>query len=216
MNPLRPALSGFDDRLPIAAVSLAFWINWALAIVNLLPAFPFDGGRLLRSLIWPRLGNYRAASVRVAKTAQIVAIGLAAAAAFFVDGTANERIPLWAPLVLLAIFLFFGAKQQLDRLATDGSEPADSIYDLTPDYLGLATEVRRETKPERRPSKIASWLARRREIKRRRQEIRLAEEERQADEILARVHSEGLDSITADERSILERVSARYRDRQSL
>ena len=43
---------------------------------------------------------------------------------------------------------------------------------------------------------------------------REAEEERLADEILEKVHREGIESLSAEDREILNRVSARYRNRQ--
>lgn len=54
-------------------LSLLFWANLILAGFNLLPAFPLDGGRILRGLLTARLGWARA-TVWAASIGQIAAV----------------------------------------------------------------------------------------------------------------------------------------------
>jgi Zn-dependent protease len=56
-------------------LSLLFWANIILAGFNLLPAFPLDGGRILRGLLTTRLGWARA-TVWAASIGQVAAVML--------------------------------------------------------------------------------------------------------------------------------------------
>jgi Zn-dependent protease len=48
--------------------------NFALGLFNLLPAIPMDGGRMLRALLTPRMGHYRATRL-AARISRVAAVG---------------------------------------------------------------------------------------------------------------------------------------------
>ena len=75
-------------------------INIGLALFNLIPAFPMDGGRALRALLAMRLGSERATDVAAA-CGKAFAIAIAVFGLFF--------NPL---MVLIAVVVWFGAQQE--------------------------------------------------------------------------------------------------------
>jgi Zn-dependent protease len=79
-----------------------FWINPILAIFNLLPAFPMDGGRILRSLLARKLGLERATQVAVG-FGHLFAILFA-----FVGLVVQFNIFL----LLIAFFIYIAASQE--------------------------------------------------------------------------------------------------------
>lgn len=64
------------DALWVAVFRYLAFINVALAIFNLLPGYPLDGGRLLRAYFWNRYGNLRRATARAADWGAGIAVGL--------------------------------------------------------------------------------------------------------------------------------------------
>jgi Zn-dependent protease/CBS domain-containing protein len=74
------------------------YLNVVLAVFNLLPAFPLDGGRILRGLLATRLGALRATEISSI-------IGQLFAVAFFLIGLLGGNFVL----ALIGVFIFFGA-----------------------------------------------------------------------------------------------------------
>jgi Zn-dependent protease/CBS domain-containing protein len=65
--------------LPTAVAEVAAWlgvINLVILVFNLLPAFPLDGGRLLRAAIWSRSGDFARATEQAAAAGRVIAFGL--------------------------------------------------------------------------------------------------------------------------------------------
>jgi Zn-dependent protease/CBS domain-containing protein len=88
------------------------YINALLLVFNLMPAFPLDGGRVLRALLWRRSGDLAAATVRAAAIGRGLAyglIGLGVFAALTVDYVSG----LW--LVFLGWFISAAATAEVQH-----------------------------------------------------------------------------------------------------
>ena len=66
--------TGWPDALLVVFGYLAF-INIALAVFNMLPGFPLDGGRVFRAIVWSVTGNLRRATQIATGLGRLVAFG---------------------------------------------------------------------------------------------------------------------------------------------
>lgn len=80
-----------------------FWVNVILGAFNLLPAFPMDGGRILRAVLTRRLGYLRATNIAV-RLGHIFAILFAFVGIF--------QSPPNFVLILIALFIYLSASNE--------------------------------------------------------------------------------------------------------
>jgi Zn-dependent protease len=127
------AVAGSLVGLPAAVVAVAAWlgvVNALLAVFNLLPAAPLDGGRVLRGLLWRRHGSRLRASVTATRAgvwvgAGLVTYGLLGTFTGWGIGT------LWTALV--GWFLMSAARQERDwAVARSGLEGLRAGQVMTP------------------------------------------------------------------------------------
>jgi Zn-dependent protease len=180
-----------------------FWLSWMLLLFNLLPAFPLDGGRLLQELLWARSDDYRSAT-QVACWSGIITALVFALMSF----------GLMEPMLLgLAIFMLFASYQQLVMLDRDAGEGGAFGYDFSKGYGGFGPDEDAPVVKPKRVGPIKRWLQARRARKLKLEVEQRAADEARLDELLDKIGRLGKESLTAEERRFMDRVSARYRNR---
>ena len=144
-----PLVSGFRALTPIQAILGYLWfINVLLALFNMVPAFPLDGGRVMRSVIWALSGNFARATRISARTGQAVGLLMIAFGAYqVVQGNVGG---LWFALIGWFLQSAAGAnlrEMEVDvvmkgvhvrdvmRPSLDYLEPGISVYEVVYDHL---------------------------------------------------------------------------------
>ena len=135
-----------------------FQANVFLLLFNLIPAFPMDGGRVLRALLATRMGLARAT-----RTAATLGQMLAVAGGVLVLLTKT-----WNPILLLiALFVFLGAGSEAaaveTRLAGQGLRVLDMMvreFHTIPVYATLASAVELLLAGEQREFPVVDNLGR--------------------------------------------------------
>jgi Zn-dependent protease len=203
-------------RASVAAPYSAAWffgwfgyLNWVILLANLVPALPFDLGRVFRAY----LAN---TSISTTKDGMIPPIlARSCAIILFIGGLVRLLIAGRGDgltLLVLALLIEWMVRTEA-RMIEDGGFYDDGVfgYDFSEGYTSLEGSPAK-VRPYRE-SALKRWRRRRSELRRQRRQAREAAEERRMDEILEKIHREGRPALTDEENRFLVRVSVKYRNK---
>jgi Zn-dependent protease/CBS domain-containing protein len=117
--------------LPAEIDAIAYWLgtmNLLLLVFNLIPAFPLDGGRVVRALLWQRTGDM----VRATRWAAAAGRGFGAgfiAAGFVLAVFAGSLSGLW--LALIGFFVMGAAEGELQLVEANRALAGLRVGDVT-------------------------------------------------------------------------------------
>lgn len=101
---------------PIAVIAVLGYnalINGALGAFNLIPAFPLDGGRVLRGSLWRSSKNLLTATKNATRVSEILSLLMIAAGLLLVVATADFVNGIW--IIFLGWFIRSGAETSLQQ-----------------------------------------------------------------------------------------------------
>jgi Zn-dependent protease len=135
--------AGSNVILSTLAGSLA-WINLGLALFNLIPGFPLDGGHIFRAIIWGFKKDYARATRIAALSGQVIAYGMISLGAVTaVTNYARLGGPvggLW--LAFIGWFILSAAKQSQAQVEARGALEGLRVTDImTPELHTVGREI---------------------------------------------------------------------------
>ena len=196
--PINPLSSGFHPPYGSTFGYYLWWvfiISWSLLLFNLLPIFPLDGGQLLRTILWPKLGFYRASLITFT-------VGMVGAVLMMMYGV--TRFFSWQGQILV----FIGLSCLMTCYQLRAQFKAAGPWEFQDDQGDYSASMWQPDEPRKRKK-----LSRR--AMRRLRRVAQEEETEQAriDGILAKVSAHGMQSLTWTERRALKKATERQRRR---
>ncbi len=197
-------------------LEMVTWINFQLLIINMLPCFPFDAAAAIRAGIDSMhldVSRHRIESAIMAM-GHGLAFTMIGVAWLLRNYTGGSLQPAWFIFLIGGIVLAFAARYSFARETAyddadwdgllDGAE-YDSMYEGG-DFFHFG-----ETDEN---GSYSQWLLEKQHARESIDQELEAVEEQRADDILVKLHDSGIDALTDEERTILDRVSARLRARR--
>ena len=123
---------GFPARPLPAMLMWLGYINVTLAVFNMIPGFPLDGGRVLRAVVWWITGDAKRATTIAARVGQLVAFGFIVLGVFRFFGGAGFG-GLW--IAFIGWFLLSASRESQAQVAiTEGLKGVRVADVMSRDY----------------------------------------------------------------------------------
>ena len=119
--------SAFPQNPLLAGLMWLGYINIMLALFNMVPGFPLDGGRVLRAILWWITGNAKRATRIAASVGQLVALGLIVLGVFRFFGGAGIG-GLW--IAFIGWFLLEASRASYAQTAINEGLSAARVADV--------------------------------------------------------------------------------------
>lgn len=125
---LLAAARQFDAVIPMSLFAVLFFGNLMLAIFNLFPGYPLDGGRVLRAFLWRRGTDLNEATVTTGRAGQIISIALIAVGVFFALVRNDFSTGIWT--ILVGVFLLDAASGIIKQVANQENLRVEEVMML--------------------------------------------------------------------------------------
>jgi Zn-dependent protease len=112
--------------------------NFLLAVFNLFPGYPLDGGRILRAYLWKNGKDLTEATLLTGRCGQIIAVGLIVLGVLFVIVYGEYFTGFWA--AFSGLFLYDSAKAIIREIEVGRAVHVDDVMEL-PISVDLDTTI---------------------------------------------------------------------------
>lgn len=200
--PFALPVAQFSATPLLELLAVVFWMNWLLLLINLLPVYPLDGGRMLFSVLSTRWSSDRATEIYLKVGCLVGFVG-------FIGGLFADSV--W--VVAIAAMVLIANLQEWYALQSGETYDEGFLgYDFSQGYTSLERGLD-ETKPAKRPGFFQRWREKRRAEKERRLLQQKAEMQAEVDRLLQKIAEEGMEALTEAERRTLHRASTLFKEK---
>jgi stage IV sporulation protein FB len=194
--------------LPLLLLKSTLWVNMTLLVLNSLPVWPFDAAIATRAVLWPMTG-LRTSYMAVGRIAMGMGILLLlSGGALWIAQPPQQLVS--GILCISGLYVAVAARRdlwQFDRDEADRDNELSRLDDRLSDDEWFEDDPSHMVLVEQHYDQL-------RERYERQRKAREDYEDARVDDILARLHHDGYEHLSAEDQAFLRRASQRYRDRR--